>query len=154
MVSIATVAVPAQAWWQARGDSAELRRELDALQASGIGLHRLLLPIMILASTVGVWLFYVQHQFEDVYWESSEDWSYADAALRNETDTVRRAPEGTRNHALNAAAFSLGTLVADEHAVLEPPQRDRRAHVGAVAVGALGAGLALRRRERAPELPR
>jgi omega-6 fatty acid desaturase (delta-12 desaturase) len=30
----------------------------------------------------GVWLFYVQHQFEDVYWESSSDWSYADAALR------------------------------------------------------------------------
>ena len=27
-------------------------------------------------------MFYVQHQFEDVYWESSERWSYADAALR------------------------------------------------------------------------
>ena len=31
---------------------------------------------------MGVWLFYVQHQFEDVYWETGEDWSYADAALR------------------------------------------------------------------------
>ena len=30
----------------------------------------------------GIWLFYVQHQFEDVYWEGSADWSYADAALR------------------------------------------------------------------------
>ena len=29
----------------------------------------------------GVWLFYVQHQFEDVYWEAGERWSYADAAL-------------------------------------------------------------------------
>jgi omega-6 fatty acid desaturase (delta-12 desaturase) len=29
-----------------------------------------------------VWLFYVQHQFEDVYWESTDNWSYADAALR------------------------------------------------------------------------
>ena len=29
-------------------------------------------------------LFYVQHQFEDVYWESSERWSYADAALRGQ----------------------------------------------------------------------
>ena len=29
-----------------------------------------------------MWLFYVQHQFEDVYWASAEQWSYADAALR------------------------------------------------------------------------
>jgi len=35
-----------------------------------------------LAGVAGVWLFYVQHQFEDVYWESTERWSYADAALQ------------------------------------------------------------------------
>jgi omega-6 fatty acid desaturase (delta-12 desaturase) len=35
-----------------------------------------------LAAVVGVWLFYVQHQFEDVYWESGSKWSYADAALQ------------------------------------------------------------------------
>jgi omega-6 fatty acid desaturase (delta-12 desaturase) len=40
------------------------------------------LPTAILAGTLGVWMFYVQHQFEDVYWESSERWSYAAAALR------------------------------------------------------------------------
>jgi omega-6 fatty acid desaturase (delta-12 desaturase) len=40
------------------------------------------MPIAILAGTAGVFLFYVQHQFEDVYWESGESWSYADAALR------------------------------------------------------------------------
>ena len=34
-----------------------------------------------LAAMAGVWLFYVQHQFEDVYWESGERWSYTDAAL-------------------------------------------------------------------------
>ncbi|MDX6583223.1 MAG: hypothetical protein QOI10_2407 [Solirubrobacterales bacterium] len=34
-----------------------------------------------LAGMAGVWLFYVQHQFEDVYWESSDRWSYDDAAL-------------------------------------------------------------------------
>jgi acyl-lipid omega-6 desaturase (Delta-12 desaturase) len=39
-------------------------------------------PSAVLAGAVGVWLFYVQHQFEDVYWESSGAWSYADAALR------------------------------------------------------------------------
>jgi omega-6 fatty acid desaturase (delta-12 desaturase) len=40
------------------------------------------MPIAILAGTMGVFLFYVQHQFEDVYWQSSEDWNYADAALQ------------------------------------------------------------------------
>ncbi|MGZ5359842.1 MAG: fatty acid desaturase [Solirubrobacterales bacterium] len=51
----------------------------------GVGWQEWLLvqmPTAILAGTVGVWMFYVQHQFEDVYWESSESWSYADAALR------------------------------------------------------------------------
>ena len=40
------------------------------------------MPLILLAGAAGVWLFYVQHQFEDVYWESSEKWSYADAALQ------------------------------------------------------------------------
>ena len=36
----------------------------------------------MLAGSVGIWLFYVQHQFEDAYWQSADGWSYADAALR------------------------------------------------------------------------
>ncbi|HEY8809785.1 MAG TPA: fatty acid desaturase [Solirubrobacterales bacterium] len=40
------------------------------------------MPTAIIAGTLGVFLFYVQHQFEDAYWESSEDWSYPDAALQ------------------------------------------------------------------------
>jgi omega-6 fatty acid desaturase (delta-12 desaturase) len=28
------------------------------------------------------WLLYVQHQFEDTYWQSGESWTYTDAALR------------------------------------------------------------------------
>ncbi|MBA3584430.1 MAG: fatty acid desaturase [Gemmatimonadetes bacterium] len=39
-------------------------------------------PAALMAAAAGVWLFYVQHQFEDVYWESTGDWSYTDAALR------------------------------------------------------------------------
>ncbi len=39
-------------------------------------------PTVLLAGSAGIWLFYVQHQFEDAYWESAERWSYADAALR------------------------------------------------------------------------
>jgi acyl-lipid omega-6 desaturase (Delta-12 desaturase) len=40
------------------------------------------LPAAMIAGTAGVWLFYVQHQFEDAYWEQGERWSYAEAALR------------------------------------------------------------------------
>jgi acyl-lipid omega-6 desaturase (Delta-12 desaturase) len=39
-------------------------------------------PCTLLAGAAGVWLFYVQHQFEDTYWQSADDWSYAEAALR------------------------------------------------------------------------
>ncbi len=41
-----------------------------------------LLPTAMLAGAGGIWLFYVQHQFEDVYWERNEEWSYAQAALQ------------------------------------------------------------------------
>ncbi len=37
--------------------------------------------IMMIGGAIGVWLFYVQHQFEGVYWERSKDWDYAEAAL-------------------------------------------------------------------------
>jgi omega-6 fatty acid desaturase (delta-12 desaturase) len=40
------------------------------------------MPSAFLGGAAGVWLFYVQHQFEDVYWEHHGDWTYADAALR------------------------------------------------------------------------
>jgi omega-6 fatty acid desaturase (delta-12 desaturase) len=39
-------------------------------------------PTVMLAGSAGIWLFYVQHQFEDAYWQESGGWSYADAALR------------------------------------------------------------------------
>jgi omega-6 fatty acid desaturase (delta-12 desaturase) len=39
------------------------------------------LPIMLLAATAGVWLFYVQHQFEDTVWESDGNWQLHDTAL-------------------------------------------------------------------------
>src|SRR5882724_12472363 len=38
--------------------------------------------IMMVAGSVGVWLFYVQHQFEGVYWERAKDWDYSTAALK------------------------------------------------------------------------
>ena len=39
------------------------------------------LPMILMAGAAGIWLFYVQHQFEGVYWTRSDDWSYVDAAL-------------------------------------------------------------------------
>lgn len=39
------------------------------------------LPVVLLSGSVGVWLFYVQHQFEDTYWRGGPDWDYAAAAV-------------------------------------------------------------------------
>jgi omega-6 fatty acid desaturase (delta-12 desaturase) len=38
--------------------------------------------ILAVAGGSGVWLFYVQHQFEGVYWERGDDWDYTEAALK------------------------------------------------------------------------
>ncbi len=40
------------------------------------------LVIMSTAGAAGFWLFYVQHQYEDAYWEREEVWEYTDAALK------------------------------------------------------------------------
>jgi len=40
------------------------------------------LTVLMTAASVGLWLFYVQHQFEGVYWERGEHWDYAQAALK------------------------------------------------------------------------
>ena len=39
-------------------------------------------PAAWLAGSAGIFLFYVQHQFEDAYWESAEHWDFAHAAVR------------------------------------------------------------------------
>lgn len=38
--------------------------------------------VLVISGTAGVWLFYVQHQFEDVYWEQGSEWSSSRAALQ------------------------------------------------------------------------
>jgi acyl-lipid omega-6 desaturase (Delta-12 desaturase) len=57
-----------------------------ALLIATLGARTFLLvqvPITLLASTAGVWLFYVQHQFEHTWWERDRDWSFHDGALRS-----------------------------------------------------------------------
>jgi omega-6 fatty acid desaturase (delta-12 desaturase) len=39
------------------------------------------LPVVLLAASIGVWLFYIQHQFEETYWDREPDWSVHEAAL-------------------------------------------------------------------------
>ena len=49
-----------------------------------IGLKEFLMiqgPVTFLACALGVWLFYVQHQFEHTYWHWHEQWDYYDASL-------------------------------------------------------------------------
>ena len=40
------------------------------------------LPAIYLAGAAGIWLFYVQHQFEATYWEPHEEWDYLTASIR------------------------------------------------------------------------
>ena len=40
------------------------------------------LPITFLAASIGVWLFYVQHQFEDTFWTYDKGWKFHESALR------------------------------------------------------------------------
>ena len=40
------------------------------------------LPVTLLGASIGVWLFYVQHQFEDTLWSHDTDWNFHEAALR------------------------------------------------------------------------
>ncbi len=39
-------------------------------------------PPLFLTGAAGIWLFYVQHQFEDAYWQANEDWNFEEAALQ------------------------------------------------------------------------
>jgi omega-6 fatty acid desaturase (delta-12 desaturase) len=39
------------------------------------------IPIVVVAATIGVWLFYVQHQFEDTHWDRPPDWTHDKAAI-------------------------------------------------------------------------
>lgn len=50
------------------------------------------LPTSVIAATIGVWLFYVQHQFEQTHWSKGEDWQLHDAALEGSSHYVLPQP--------------------------------------------------------------
>jgi len=39
------------------------------------------LPTVLIAATIGMWLFYVQHQFEETHWNNDDDWQLHESAL-------------------------------------------------------------------------
>ena len=54
------------------------------LSCAAVGVFPVLgtyLPVMIIASWIGNWLFYVQHQFDRTHWERDRDWNFHVAAL-------------------------------------------------------------------------
>lgn len=58
---------------------------VTALMSALMGLKAFLLiqlSVSTFAGAIGIWLFYVQHQFEGAYWERSKDWDYSAAALQ------------------------------------------------------------------------
>ena len=57
------------------------------------------LPILVLAASIGVWLFYVQHQFDGAFWARNEDWSLQEASLKGSSHL--QLPPGLRWFAAN-----------------------------------------------------
>ena len=70
-------------WLSAMGTNAGILAVGGALVwAMGLKLFLLVhLPITLVAASLGVWFFYVQHQFEQTHWDSAKDWSFHAAAL-------------------------------------------------------------------------
>jgi acyl-lipid omega-6 desaturase (Delta-12 desaturase) len=61
--------------------------------ASGWGaILAIWLPTVLMGATIGVWLFYVQHQFEDTHWETEADWDVHHAALHGSSHYVLPRP--------------------------------------------------------------
>lgn len=70
-------------WTSAMGTNAMIGIGLGLIVYFG-GLMPVLLiylPTSIIAATIGVWLFYVQHQFEETHWDKGGEWQLHDAAL-------------------------------------------------------------------------
>jgi omega-6 fatty acid desaturase (delta-12 desaturase) len=39
-------------------------------------------PILFISGSLGIWLFYIQHHFEDSYYEEESEWDYVQAAIK------------------------------------------------------------------------
>jgi omega-6 fatty acid desaturase (delta-12 desaturase) len=70
-------------WLSTLGTNAAIALIAGALiWAIGFKLFLLVhMPIILIAASVGVWFFYVQHQFENTQWDHGKDWTFHEAAL-------------------------------------------------------------------------
>ncbi|MFD1039277.1 fatty acid desaturase [Virgibacillus byunsanensis] len=77
-----------------KGAKRKERLNTHFINASIVGIYALLiwaigwqafliiqLPILFIAGSLGIWLFYVQHQFEDSYFEHESEWDFVKAAV-------------------------------------------------------------------------
>ena len=80
----------ARYWVSAMGTNAGIAALLVGVGYFG-GLDVLVfvfLPTMLVAASIGVWLFYVQHQFEETSWDRGPDWQLQEAALHGSSHYV------------------------------------------------------------------
>ena len=79
-----------QYWASALGTNASILTILVTLYALGGApvLVFVYLPMTLLAASIGMWLFFVQHQFEETSWDEERDWSVQDAALHGSSHYV------------------------------------------------------------------
>ena len=81
-------------WVSAMGTNATIGITLILMVWAGGFMPLLLIyiPTLIVAGTLGVWLFYVQHQFEKTHWAKNDDWQLHDAALAGSSHYILPQP--------------------------------------------------------------
>lgn len=81
-------------WVSAMGTNAMIALILAAMVWLGgwASVFLIYLPTVVVAATIGMWLFYVQHQFEETHWAGSDDWQLHEAALAGSSHYVLPAP--------------------------------------------------------------
>jgi omega-6 fatty acid desaturase (delta-12 desaturase) len=84
----------ARYWLSAMGTNLSILAALAVIFYFG-GIMPILLifvPSTLLAATAGMWLFYVQHQFETTHWEENEAWDLHDAAFHGSSHYILPRP--------------------------------------------------------------
>ncbi|MGR3292331.1 MAG: fatty acid desaturase, partial [Paracoccaceae bacterium] len=121
-------------WTSAMATNAALLLILVAIVYFGGWMPLLLifLPTSVAGATIGLWLFFVQHQFDKAHWDKNEDWDIHDAALHGSSHYVMPKPLQwvTANigihhvhHLYNRIPFYRLTEVLRDHPILAGAQR-------------------------------
>ena len=81
-------------WLSAMGTNAAILVLLAVIVYFGGWMPLLLIfiPTIVVGATIGVWLFYVQHQFEQTHWDRNPDWQLHEAALNGSSHYVLPEP--------------------------------------------------------------